>query len=228
VDFELINRQGSRGLAEIAGALEGMRLGISFLTPDNLKEPWILYEAGCLTKTVDDKTYLCTYLLDGLKHEDIEPPLGQFQHTVAEKDETAKLLRTINRAVSANEPISDLALERIFERSWPDFEAKLRSIPPTMKEVPKRQLPDMVAEILDLVRAQTNVSSGQITLTREGVPLLRAFGSLPPSPDWFSNVTVNEGETQASKNVFRDRALGRVVTNATEKAEETDTKRRKE
>src|SRR5712692_8677692 len=77
--------KGSRGLVEIAQALDGIRVGVTFLTPENLNEPWILYEAGCLTKTVDNKTHLCTYLLGGLEPKDIEPPLSQFQHTRPEK-----------------------------------------------------------------------------------------------------------------------------------------------
>jgi hypothetical protein len=45
--------KGTRSLQEIAKALDGIKFGITFLTPENLTEPWILYEAGALTKNVD-------------------------------------------------------------------------------------------------------------------------------------------------------------------------------
>jgi hypothetical protein len=67
---------------EMAKALDGIKVGITCLTPENLDAPWILYEAGSLAKTVDDSTRLCTYLLGDLKNADIEPPLGQFQLAV--------------------------------------------------------------------------------------------------------------------------------------------------
>jgi hypothetical protein len=149
--------KGSRGLVEIAKALDGIRVGVTFLTPENLKEPWILYEAGCLTKTVDQKTHLCTFLLGGLQNKDVEPPLGQFQHTQPEKEDTLHLVRTINRAVSDDEVIPEKTLEAIFERLWPDLEAKLKAFPSAPKGgAPRRSLEDMVAEILEFTRAETN------------------------------------------------------------------------
>jgi hypothetical protein len=42
--------KGSRGLDEVSRALEGMKIGIICLTPENLDERWILYEAGALSK----------------------------------------------------------------------------------------------------------------------------------------------------------------------------------
>lgn len=87
--------KGSRGLVEIGKALDGIRVGVTFLTPENLREPWILYEAGALARTIDDSARLCTYLLGGLKNADVEPPLGQFQHTSPENEDTRHLIYTI-------------------------------------------------------------------------------------------------------------------------------------
>jgi hypothetical protein len=121
--------KGSRGLQEMAKALDGIRVGISCLTPENLSAPWILYEAGSLAKTVDDKTRLCTYLLGGLKNEDVEPPLGQFQHTSPNKEDTRSLIRTINKAVGEDDPVPEKTLDTIFDRFWPVLEEKLQSVP---------------------------------------------------------------------------------------------------
>src|SRR6267154_4034636 len=54
--------KGTRGLNEIANALNGIKVGIVCLTPENLNEPWLLFEAGALSKTItEDKSRLCTY-----------------------------------------------------------------------------------------------------------------------------------------------------------------------
>src|SRR5262249_35845537 len=68
--------KGSRGLHEIGRGLDGMKVGIVCLTPENLNVPWVLYEAGALSKTIDNKTRLCTYLLASLQFQDVKPPLG--------------------------------------------------------------------------------------------------------------------------------------------------------
>ena len=91
--------KGSRGLAEIARALEGMKIGISCLTPENLEAPWLVFEAGAIAKSIDDKTRLCTYLFGGLHFQDVKPPLGMFQATRVDKEDTRKLVHAINKAV---------------------------------------------------------------------------------------------------------------------------------
>ena len=67
---------GSRNQDEIAKALQGCKCGITCLAPENLTATWILYEAGALSKTIDEKTRLCTYLLGGLQPQEVPPPLG--------------------------------------------------------------------------------------------------------------------------------------------------------
>jgi hypothetical protein len=52
-------QKGSRGLDEIGRALEGIKIGVICLAPENLTAPWILYEAGALSKTLDAKTRVC-------------------------------------------------------------------------------------------------------------------------------------------------------------------------
>ena len=84
--------KGSRGLDEVGTALEGMKVGIICLTPENLTAQWIVYEAGALSKTLDAKTRLCTYLLAGLERQNINPRLECFkQHG---QSNTSAALRT--------------------------------------------------------------------------------------------------------------------------------------
>jgi len=148
--------KGARPLEEISKALDSIEVGISCLTLENLKEPWILYEAGALSKRIGQKSRLCTYLLGGLTPEGVPPPLGMFQHTRAEKEETRQMLRSINVAIS-EEPVVEATLDLIFERMWVDLEKAIENMPEPGKDLPEaRKLEDMVGEILDIVRAEDN------------------------------------------------------------------------
>jgi hypothetical protein len=144
--------KGSRGLSEISHALGASKIGIVCLTPENQDAPWLNYEAGALSKTIDEKTRLCTYLLAGLAPEQVLQPLGMFQHTRADKEDTRKLVHSINTAVS-EAPIPEARLDSIFEKLWPSLETELSSIPSAVgKAAKKRPTDEMVAELLDLVR----------------------------------------------------------------------------
>ncbi len=149
-------QKGSRGLSELTKALSSMRVGITCLSPDNLDSPWLHFEAGALSKAIDDSSRLCTYLLDGLNPEDVKPPLGMFQATRATQEDTRKLIKTINLSV-ADEPLRGEDLDAVFDAMWPSLETTIKSLPALnpMRQV-RRSTDDMVAEILEIVRADAN------------------------------------------------------------------------
>jgi hypothetical protein len=143
--------KGSRWHIELANALETTKVGIVCLTPENPLAPWLLFEAGALSKTVDRGTVVCTYLLAGLQPSDVRPPLSEFQATKAEKDETQQMLQSINKAIGS--PLAEHTLNGVFDALWPMLEAKLSALPePETNVPPKRNLEDMISEVLDLSR----------------------------------------------------------------------------
>lgn len=172
--------KGTRGLTEVGKALEGMKVGIICLTPENLDARWILYEAGALSKAFsDDKTRLCTYLLAGLKPENVKPPLSMFQWTKSEKEDSRKLVQTVNSAIS-EEPLPPERLDKIFDTWWPELEAKLKKLPTPEKEVDvKRDPSEMISEILELCRqylpARLNLSLEPSTFNK--LQAIRWFGT---------------------------------------------------
>jgi hypothetical protein len=87
--------KGSRWASEIASQLQESSIGIICVTPENRESSWLLFESGALSKSIG--TYVCTYLLD-LTPSDLPWPLAMFQTTEARKEETQKLLHTINKA----------------------------------------------------------------------------------------------------------------------------------
>src|SRR5687767_13125889 len=61
--------KGQRWGNEIAARLSQIDIGIVCLTPDNLNSPWLLFEAGAISKEMQ-RGRVCTYLVD-LRPEDV-------------------------------------------------------------------------------------------------------------------------------------------------------------
>jgi hypothetical protein len=171
--------KGTRGIEEISKALDTIEVGISCLTPENLTAPWLLFEAGALSKRIGNKSRLCTYLLGGLKNVDIPQPLGMFQHTVPEKSETRRMLDSINEAINPTEPVN---LERRFEKWWPDLEDAIGKMPADEKQVsPHRDQREMIAEVLDIVRGLQG-SHWNLPATQHNFDMLLRKYYSPPEP----------------------------------------------
>ena len=79
-----------------------------------------------------------------------------FQATKAEKDDTRKLVHTINLAIG-DHPVTESNLDELFDAMWPKLEEKLRAMPaPEENVVAKRDVDEMIAEILEINRAEAN------------------------------------------------------------------------
>lgn len=143
-------QKGSRWNEEIAQNLGLTNFGIICLTPDNLDAPWLLFEAGALSKNTENSR-VCTYLFR-LTPADVSGPLASFQATRANREDTLKLVQTINaelydRAIPADDLIE------IFDVWWPKLSAALDSIPKSQKPPsPARSDRDILEETLETVR----------------------------------------------------------------------------
>src|SRR6266478_2391290 len=104
---------GARWGNEVTSELLETRFGIICLTKDNQTAPWILFEAGALSKTVQN-TYVIPCLIDLEPSDILRGPLTQFQANRANKTETLDLVRTVNRAL--DNVLTDEQLQRGFER----------------------------------------------------------------------------------------------------------------
>jgi hypothetical protein len=142
--------KGIRWEQRIGLELEQTRFGIFCLTPENLDSRWLNFEAGAIAKTVD-KTYVCTYLLE-LKPTDIEGPLSHFNHTKTEKEDTRRLIHTVNRALES-QALDEKIVNDSFELFWPRLEMQFNQLPPVAKKRKPRNIEDMTEEILVSVRA---------------------------------------------------------------------------
>ncbi|PKL64037.1 MAG: toll-Interleukin receptor [Methanomicrobiales archaeon HGW-Methanomicrobiales-3] len=170
--------KGARSTPEISSELEKSKIGIICLTPENLDSNWILFEAGALSKMSDTK--VCTFLLD-LTPSDVKPPLSQFQHTIFSREDVFRLLITINQQLpeSGEKSLADKTLHQVFERSWSEFEEKIKDVlkSPPEKAKQVRSDRDILEEILVLVRKQIPMKrSIEEGLTVDDMELLQKVG----------------------------------------------------
>jgi hypothetical protein len=158
-------RAGTRWHPEITGILAECKFGIVCLTPENLKSPWIHFESGALSKTVE-RTYVCPYLI-GIEPNDVPYPLAQFQMKKADKEGTFDIIKTIN-SVLAQSGLKDDFLRECFEMYWPQLEDALKKLPSVQVVETKRKPEDMLEEILVTVRGLSNMMTKQTSPTISG------------------------------------------------------------
>lgn len=116
--------KGSRWSDHVAQKLEECGFGIIILTKSNLSAPWILFEAGALSKMVGSSHV--SSLMIGIDAVDVKQPLSQFQNTVFSKDDIMKLIQSINRASTT--PLREEVLSRAFSALWPGFELSVINV----------------------------------------------------------------------------------------------------
>lgn len=152
--------KGRNWSSSISSELEAANFGIICLTHDNVREPWIHFEAGALSKIIND-SYVSPILFN-LKPSDVVGPLTQFQATSVNKIDFKRLLETINNASQDSNKLDSRILDQCFERSWSELEEKLKSIPtvelkktPIPKEKADQNKP--IEEMLVLLRNCQNI-----------------------------------------------------------------------
>lgn len=148
--------KGTRWSTDIAKELADSSFGILCVTKENLTAPWLTFEAGALSKTLE-KSFVSPFLFD-IKRSDVDGPILQFQSTIFEKDDIQKLVRTLNKACDKDK-LTDERLEKAFEVWYPTLEAELNKVKDT-KEGPQKskaisvtdKTNEILEEILDLTR----------------------------------------------------------------------------
>jgi hypothetical protein len=160
-------RKGKRWPLEVSGELEASNFGIVCLTPDNLEAPWLLFESGALSKSVKEASVF-TLLTGGLRISDIEGPLSHFQHTMFEKEDFFKLMRSVNEALGAAKQ-DEPRLRKVFEKFWDELEVTVtKAVKPDSKPKKERSSEDMLRELLEItgyIARSLPVEDGRATAT---------------------------------------------------------------
>lgn len=143
--------KGAQWLADLNAKLEQESIGILCVTRESLGAPWLLFEAGVLSKALE-ASRVCPLIFD-VEPSDLQGPLAQFQATRPTKDDMRRLLGMLNRRVEVS--IADHQLDTLHELLWPQLSERFEVIRahPTAKAAPHRTLPELMEEILTRIRA---------------------------------------------------------------------------
>lgn len=155
--------KGENWDAKVSKELSDCNYGIVCLTPDNVGAPWIHFEAGAISKTLDSKV---TALMLGVNPSDIKGPLSRFQATKADKEDFLQMLEEINKA--SENSLEPEVLKNTFEAIWLNInhaiqEAIGQYAEQNMKAKPNKaesiNSSELLEEILQLVRKQNQLIS---------------------------------------------------------------------
>jgi hypothetical protein len=148
--------RGSVWFGEINDQLKDTTVGVICLTQENKTRPWILFEAGALTKGLSTSR-ICTFLID-LQPKDIEDPLAQFNHTFPVRESMKGLIETLNNNLGQS-ALDHRILTIVFDTYWPQFESEFSRIlkdTEAASEAKPRADSDILGEILTNTRQLTN------------------------------------------------------------------------
>lgn len=200
--------KGAKWSSEISKELETSNIGVICLTRDNTEKPWILFEAGALSKSLE-RSRVCTLLFD-VDPADVKGPLTSFQATRFMKEDFKRLVSAINSA-AGDSRLETPVLESVFEMWWPKLEEEVSAILKSSDNVAKKERRsdrDILEELLELSR---------LNATRPGRPRMseRAIMELVESLEELQYILRTENEEIALRVLKRlDRPLRHLCMEA--------------
>jgi hypothetical protein len=143
--------KGARWAADVGAELDASNIGIIVVTPESLAAPWVMFEAGALSKNVG--TAKVVPILVGLEPDDVRGPLEQFQHARVDPTDMKRLIRMLNSELR-DIALTDDRLERAFTKWWPELESQVSSLLSTAKGATTKEPTDreLLEEIVSLAR----------------------------------------------------------------------------
>lgn len=184
--------KGTRGRDAIVRELAGTGQGVICLTKENVREPWLNFEAGALSNH-PEKPRVRTVLFD-LKVSDVVGPLSDFQHTdLNDQEDVWKLVVSIN---DESEPkLAETQLRTYFDSFWDRLVKRLDAIRQAQAQqrlpasddsdaaiprTPEQVMEEVLERIRTVERRQRMLSGGIVTVQRIVEGIAENVGSSPP------------------------------------------------
>lgn len=170
--------KGAKWGAEMAKELETSDIGVICLTRDNTEKPWILFEAGALSKSLE-RSRVCTLLFD-VDPSDVKGPLTSFQATRFMREDFKRLFAAINSA-AGDSRLETPVLDKVFEMWWPKLEEEITAIlksSDTVTKKERRSERDILEELLELTRMNSSRSVRPRISERAVVELVESLDEL--------------------------------------------------
>ncbi len=143
---------GKRWSGEIFSELANSDRGLLCLTPENIENPWVLFEAGALAGNLGDRRAIP--LLFGLKSSEVRGPLSELQCVEFSEEGMRKLLHDLFIDYDGD-CLSVDRRNQAFDKWWDDLSAAVTTVldkPHPEREIPVRSSEDMLSELLTLAR----------------------------------------------------------------------------
>ena len=173
----------------VRGNLSEIDLGVVVVTKTNYEAPWILFEAGALSKSV--RSRMIPLLCDVDHVELSKSPLRLFQSSMVNEADVLAMKQSLNSF--ATTPLTDERLTVAFSKWWPDFHDQFDRLKPDAPKAAKSKSADE-GVVLDALEALlTDVQGIKAQLRKdESTDLLHAYQSLIASyrdqmPDVFTS-----------------------------------------
>ncbi|MFJ8857613.1 hypothetical protein ACIRD8_04185 [Streptomyces sp. NPDC102451] len=148
--------KGERAMEEILESLRGSRSGIVCLTRENQQRQWINFETGALSMAAPSEqrasARVRTFLID-LPPKEISGPLKLFQATdSASRKEVYSMIESLNAECAYSHDPDQL--RTVFVPVWERLQKDLRDIRRRMPPAQAREMPEVLDELVGLVREQ--------------------------------------------------------------------------
>jgi hypothetical protein len=163
-------RKGTAWFSAISEQLARSRACLLIITPENINSSWMYYEAGAIANALKGN-HVFSYLL-GVTAGDLLPtPLGQYQATLFQKEDTRKLIYDLNSSLETS--IHETVLSSAFDGVWPKLQRRLSKITASISLSASGEDP-----------VTSTALSGPIPLSPIAVQLLEALTQPPQVPDF--------------------------------------------
>jgi hypothetical protein len=141
-------KKGGRWQNDLTEELAKDSFGILCLTASNLTAPWILFEAGALSRAVGD-AQVAPFLV-GVRPSELPGPLTQFNAVNSDIKDFKRLVRDINARVGS-EAVPPERIEKSIDGLWPQIEAELRAGVEDRAAQPAQKSTDKSIDALDAI-----------------------------------------------------------------------------
>jgi TIR domain len=190
-------RSGTAWFPTIMGQLAKTEFGIVCLTPDNVDNRWIHFEAGAIAKRVSEDARVTPYLI-GMTSSHVKSPFNALQHREAKKDPTFDLVLDINKATGAT--VDQKVLKERFEMFWPELEGVIAKAEATHASAVKPpDLAKMVEEILGITRSTGGDIARVLEMVQGSTFMTRPLASRNWYVDTVNPVDPSELEKERAK-----------------------------
>ncbi|MGN0569417.1 MAG: hypothetical protein ACI4N4_02830 [Candidatus Fimenecus sp.] len=190
--------KGARWSTDIAKELENSTFGILCVTGENIEAPWLSFEAGALSKTME-KSFVTPFLFD-IKRSDVKGPILQFQSTIFEKKDIKKLLKTLNKACG-DSGISEAQLDKAFDVWYPTLETELTNIKSNINKISEKKGSESESHSSEILEEILDLSRDNQKLLRN--PDSRIYSDLDEMKKTITQIAMRNSDIYERKRVAR-------------------------